>query len=389
MPLSSNDQNNNLNNPKLKRKQRISYSQNEEFEQIQKKTKTEEQDSFNSMKQNIYLPSQLYTFEGNNKSTDLDIISPKKDEPKYTIINDIMNIQQFDINGDNKFAQSICQKKIIPRYIITDKGILQFNSSDINYVSRFGKGSKVEWSLDKNKQKTMRNEQVLLEALKQFGKKKPILSALAAIPLSNNPTFFWKCQYTEQSQLGIMNDVFYLLQQYLPYDKISGFRVQRFEFEDIEDMKKVINDYSPAYKEKLLVPLYFGQKGDNYLEIIDQLKINSNQKLVVLKWIDQAHWESDIFYQGKHFSSNLNLEETRSEMIDVEQMQFSIFLWQDGEYEDKVKRKIEQDIYKSLNLIPDCVQCLLPSRFYSDTLYITQNISDWQLELQYLFNQQI
>ncbi|EAR80833.2 hypothetical protein TTHERM_02357030 (macronuclear) [Tetrahymena thermophila SB210] len=142
-------------------------------------------------------------------------------------------------------------------------------------------------------------------------------------------------------------------------------------------MKKVINDYSPAYKEKLLVPLYFGKKGDNYLEIIDQLKINSNQKLVVLKWIDQAHWESDIFYQDKHFSSNLNLEEARSEMIDVEQMQFSIFLWQDGEYEDKVKRKIEQDIYRYLNLIPDCVQFLLPQRFSSDTLYITQNISDW------------
>ncbi|EAS00162.3 hypothetical protein TTHERM_00799220 (macronuclear) [Tetrahymena thermophila SB210] len=376
MPPSINDQNNSLNNPELKRKQQIIYSQNEEFEQVKKKTKTEEQDSFNSMKQNIYQPSQLYTFEGNNKSTDLDI-APRQDEPKYTIIDKTIRIKQLNKNKCNIFAQSICQKKIIPRYIMTDKGILQFNSSDFYNVSRFGKENKVEWSLDQNKQKIKRNKQVLLEALEQFGKKKPLLSALAAIHLANNPSFVWDSYYTNQSQLGIMNDVFYLFQQYLPYDKTSGFRVQRFEFEDIEDMKKVINDYSPAYKEKLLVPLYFGKKGDNYLEIIDQLKINSNQKLVVLKWIDQAHWESDIFYQDKHFSSNLNLEEARSEMIDVEQMQFSIFLWQDGEYEDKVKRKIEQDIYRYLNLIPDCVQFLLPQRFSSDTLYITQNISDW------------
>ncbi|EWS72154.1 hypothetical protein TTHERM_001100558 (macronuclear) [Tetrahymena thermophila SB210] len=130
--------NNSLSNPKLKRKQQITYSQNEELEQIQKKTKTEEQkEFFNSMKQNIYQSSQLYTFEGYSKSFDLDIISPKQDEPKYTIINYIMNIKQFDINGDNKFAQSICQKKIIPHYIMTDKGILQFNSSDFYNVSRF------------------------------------------------------------------------------------------------------------------------------------------------------------------------------------------------------------------------------------------------------------
>ncbi|EAS00161.2 hypothetical protein TTHERM_00799210 (macronuclear) [Tetrahymena thermophila SB210] len=356
-PSSTNNHNNSLNNQKLKRKQQISDSQNEEFEQIQKKRNKEEQD-----------------------------------EPKYTIIdisNEIINIKQSEINRCNTNSQLITQNSKIPHYIETDKGILQFNYQDFYNVSRFGRKSKLLWTFDVNKQKIIRNEQVTLKALEQFGKKKPLFSALAAIHLVNNPTFCWDFNITGQSQLGIINDVFYLFQQYLPYDKVSEFRIQRFEYENIKDMKELINYFSPDYKEKLLVPLYYGKKGDNYLKIIDELEISSNQKLIVLKLIDQTHWEFDIFYQGKHFSSNFNIEEASSEMIDVKKMQFSIFLWQDGGYQDNIKRMIEQDINRSLNLIPDCVKSLFPPSFQSITLYITKNISYWQLELQQLFNQQI
>ncbi|KAL4470910.1 hypothetical protein ABPG72_005944 [Tetrahymena utriculariae] len=207
-------------------------------------------------------------------------------------------------------------------------------------------------------------------------KNKPLLFVLAAIYQDSYPKLDWKYEVSEQNQLGTMSDVFLLNEYYLPYDKNSNLRIMRFNNDNIHEMAENLNNHYPQYDEKLLIPLYLGQLYDDYTEIVQKLAIDTKkQKLIILKFLDYTRWEIDIFYKGKHFSSNTH-EMKRTKIEKDQKLQFGIFLWQDGK-EDKTPRMIEQNLY-DLKLTPSLSSSLQLKHLNGDKLFISEAAFAWK-----------